>query len=227
MIYFMTGKPGNGKSLHMAEIIYNNLRIGRNVIANFEINEPMVYKGSQKRVEKMGQFIYEPNSYWLNNAYKKANTHYSYLDGLYNYALQFHKRNARGQIKEHQTLLVLDECQELFNTRTWNRKDRLEWASFFRQHRKYGYDVYLISQDDKVIDKQIRAILEYELEHRCINNYKFFGKLLGLLCGGKLFVCIKKWYSQTGKAAHISSDFFAGRKKYYSMYDSYKTFARE
>lgn len=225
MIYFMTGKPGNGKSLHMAEIIYNNLRIGRNVIANFEINEPMVYKG--RRAPKMGRFIYAPNNYWLNNAYKNKTTHYSYLDGLYNYALQFHKRSPSGQIKEHQTLLVLDECQELFNTRTWNRKDRLEWASFFRQHRKYGYDVYLISQDDKVIDKQIRAILEYELEHRCVNNYKFFGRLLGLLCGGRLFVCIKKWYSQSGKAAHISSDFFTGRKKYYCMYDSYKIFARE
>lgn len=225
MIYFMTGKPGNGKSLHMAEIIYNNLRICKNVIANFEINEPMVYTG--RRASKMGKFIYAPNNYWLNSAYKNKTTHYSYLDGLYNYALQFHKRNSRDQIIEHQTLLVLDECQELFNTRTWNRKDRLEWASFFRQHRKYGYDVYLISQDDKVIDKQIRAIFEYELEHRCVNNYKFFGKLLGLLCGGKLFVCIKKWYSQTGKAAHISSDFFAGRKKYYAMYDSYKTFARE
>lgn len=223
MIYFMTGKPGNGKSLHMAEIIYHNLRFGRNVIANFEVNEPMVYRG--RRAGRMGKFIYEPNAFWLCSAYKKG-TGYSYLDGLYNFALQFHKRNPGGQIREHQTLLVLDECQELFNTRTWNRKDRLEWASFFRQHRKYGYDVYLISQDDRVIDKQIRAILEYELEHRCVNNYKLFGRLLGLMCGGKLFVCIKKWYSQTGKAAHISSDFFAGRRKYYRMYDSYKTFSR-
>lgn len=223
MIYFMTGKPGNGKSLHMAEIIYNNLRTGRNVIANFEINEPMVYKG--RRASRMGRFIHEPNAYWLGSAYRNDTKHYSYLDGLYGFALQFHRRNARGQITEHQTLLVLDECQELFNTRTWNRKDRLEWASFFRQHRKYGYDVYLISQDDHVIDKQIRAILEYELEHRCVNNYKLFGRLLGLLCGGKLFVCIRKWYSQTGKAAHISSEFFRGRRKYYAMYDSYKTFA--
>lgn len=225
MIYFLTGKPGNGKSLHMAEIIYNNLRSGKNVIANFEINEPMVYKG--KRAAKMGRFVYESNSYWINSAYKNNTSRYSYLDGLYSFALQYHERNSRGQIKEHQTLLVLDECQELFNTRTWNRKDRLEWASFFRQHRKYGFDVYLISQDDKVIDKQIRAILEYELEHRCVNNYKLFGKILGFLCGGKLFVCIQRWYSQTGKAAHISSDFFIGRRKYYRMYDSYKTFVHE
>lgn len=221
----MSGKPRNGKSLHMAEIIYHNIRRGKNVIANFEINEPLVYKG--RRVEKMGRFVYEPNEYWLNNAYKKNNSRYSYLDGLYNFALQFHKRNDRGQIKEHQTLLVIDECQVLFNSRSWNRKDRLEWATFFTQHGKYGYDVYLIVQDDMMIDKQIRAVLEYELEHRCINNYKLFGKLLGLLCGGKLFVCITKWYSKKGKDAHIASDFFIGRKKYYQFYDSYKIFARE
>lgn len=125
---------------------------------------------------------------------------------------------------EHQTLLCLDECQELFNTRTWNRKDRLEWASFFRQHRKYGYDVILVSQDDKVVDKQIRAVLEYEIEHRCVNNYKAMGKVVGMLSGGKLFVAITRWYAKTGKDSQIKSVFFRGKKKYYEFYDSYQTF---
>jgi hypothetical protein len=204
-------------------IMYHAIKKGKNVIANFEINEDKFKKF--KRKGKLGTFIFEPNEFWLNNAYKNKDTkRYSYLDGLYNYALQFHRRNSKGQILEHQTLLIIDECQELFNSRTWNRKDRLEWASFFRQHRKYGYDVYLISQDDKVIDKQIRAVLEYEQEHRCINNYKFFGKFLGRLCGGKLFVIITRWYSKTGKDSHISSDFFIGKKFYYDFYDSYKIF---
>lgn len=224
MIYFFTGRPGNGKSLHMAEIIYSEMKKGKNVIANFEINEHAFDKLFKFQKAKLGNFIYESNEYWLNNAYKSDTKRYSYLDGLYNYALQFHKRNSRGQIIEHQTLLVLDECQELFNARSWNRKDRLEWASFFRQHRKYGYDVYLISQDDKVIDKQIRSILEYEQEHRCINNYKFFGKLLGFFAGGKLFVCITRWYSKKGKDAHIKSQFFIGKPKFYTFYDSYKLF---
>lgn len=222
MIYFFTGRPGNGKSLHMAEIIYNEMLKGKNVIANFEINEHAFDKVRHK--EKLGQFIYESNYNFLNNAYKGKSNSYSYLDGLYNYALQFHKRNKRGQIIEGQTILVLDECQELFNARSWNRKDRLEWCSFFRQHRKYGYEVYLISQDDKVIDKQIRSVLQYEQEHRCVNNYKWFGKLLGLLCGGKLFVCITRIYGKTGKDSYIKSQFFTGKKKFYEFYDSYKVF---
>lgn len=225
MIYFYTGKPGNGKSLHMAQEIDTALRSGKNVIANFEINENSYAKFKHK--EKLGKFIYESNYNFLNNAYKNddgKSRHYSYLDGLYNYALQFHERNARGQIKEHQTLLCLDECQELFNSRTWNRRDRLEWCSFFRQHRKYGYDVILVSQDDKVVDKQIRAVLEYEIEHRCVNNYKAMGKAMGALCGGKLFVAITKWYAKTGKDSHIKSQFFRGKKRYYEFYDSYAVF---
>ena len=223
MIYFFTGKPGNGKSLHMAMIIDHALRHGKNVIANFEINEgimpnPAAGTGSARLSLKK-------NEYWLNNAYRDRDAkRYSYLDGLYSYALQFHKRNARGQIIEGQTLLCIDGCQELFNTRTWNRRDRLEWASFFRQHRKYGYTVYLISQDDRVIDKQIRAIPEYGQEHRCVNNYRFFGKILGLPAGGRLFVCITRWYSKTGKDAHIRSDWFVGMRRYCSFYDSCKVF---
>lgn len=223
MIYFFTGRPGNGKSLHMAEIIYHALRSGKNVIANFDIDDTFTF--TDRNCYKYGWFFYEPNCYWLNNAYLNKTDRYSYLDGLYNYALMFHKRDSQGRMKEHQTLLVLDECQELFNTRTWNRKDRLDWCSFFRQHRKLGYDVYLISQDDKVIDKQIRNILEYEIEHRCVNNYKLFGKVLGWLCGGKLFVAITRWYARKGKNdSFISSQYFIGRKKYYDLYNSYKIF---
>ena len=38
MIYMYTGTPGSGKSYHVAKEIYWNLRHGRNVIANFDIN---------------------------------------------------------------------------------------------------------------------------------------------------------------------------------------------
>lgn len=226
MIYFYTGNPGNGKSLHMAEVIYKSIRKGKNVIANFEIDET-VFDKFRKR-EKFGTFIYEPNKYWLNNAYKSKTDNYSYLEGLRNFALQFHKRDVKGHIIEGQSILCLDECQSIFNSRTWNRKDRLEWIDFLRNHRKYGYDVYLISQDDKVIDKQIRSILQYEFEHRCVNYFKGFGAFLGFLVGGKLFVCVQRSYSIGGskKQSKIKATYFRGKKLYYNFYDSYKLFDR-
>lgn len=238
MINFFTGRPRNGKSLHMAMIIDKELRKGKNVIANFEINESIYKRWDEKHPGKRGIFIYAPNSDLLNSAYRpykddKGKIHtppagkFSYLEGLYGFAHNYHKRNSRGQIIEDQTLLVLDECQELFNTRSWNRNDRLEWCSFFRQHGKYGYNVYLISQDDKVIDKQIRSILQFEFEHRCVNNYKLLGRILGVLSGGKLFVCIQRMYGIKGKDAKIRAKYFQGERKYYEFYDSYKTFGQQ
>lgn len=237
MIHFFTGTPGSGKSLHMAMLMDKQLRKGKNVIANFEINERTYKRFNEKHPGKLGQFIYVSNTELLTNAYKplyKGNRKtdppkdcFSYIDGLYGYAQNFHKRNSRGQIIEGQTLLVLDECQDLFNPRSWNRKDRLKWCSFFREHRKYGFEVYLISQDDKIVDKQIRAILQYEYVHRCINNYKLSGKILGFITGGKLFVYIKKMYGIRSKEAKVKSKFFTGQMKYYEFYDSYKTFGQE
>ena len=230
MIYFFTGRPGNGKSLHMAEVIYNSIRMGRNVISNIQINEHAFDRVRHK--EKLGKFIYVDNAEWLDSAYRGINrdyggaqdnkAHYSYIDGLYGFALNFHRTNSRGQMAEGQTILVLDECQELFNTRTWNRRDRLEWCQFFRIHRHYGFNCYLISQDDRVIDKQIRAILQREIEHRCINNYKIWGKLLGMLCGGKLFIAIERDYTLgSRKDSRMYSYLFRGKKKFYEFYDSY------
>ena len=42
MIYFYSGTPGSGKSLHVAQDIYQYLQRGKNVIANFDINEKAV-----------------------------------------------------------------------------------------------------------------------------------------------------------------------------------------
>lgn len=236
-INFFTGTPGSGKSLHMAMIIDKWLRDGKNVIANFEINEGSFARFDEKHPGKRGIFIYVPNSEWLTSVYKPymqgsrrvqpPSGVYPYLEGLYNYALQFHERNAKGQIIENQTLLVLDECQDLFNPRSWNRKDRLSWCSFFREHRKYGYEVYLISQDETVIDKQIRNVLQYEYTHRCVNNYKLSGRFMGFLYGGKCFVSVKKMRGVKKANAKIKAKYFSGQQKYYDFYDSYKTFGRE
>ncbi len=237
MIHFFTGTPGSGKSLHMAMIIDKSLRKGKNVIANFEINEASFERFHKKHPGKLGDFIYVSNRELLTNAYKAGTgkngravpppqDRFSYIEGLYGYAQNFHKRNSRGQIIENQTLLVLDECQDLFNPRSWNRKDRLKWCSFFREHRKYGYDVYLISQDDTVIDKQIRHILQYEYVHRCINNYKLFGRFLGFLSGGKLFIYVKRMYGVKSSEAKVKAKMFQGERKYYEFYDSYKTFGQ-
>lgn len=203
MIEMYTGTPGSGKSLHCAQTIYHKLTRGKNVIANFDINMTVF-----KKSKKLGQFIFVDNSELTPEL-------------LIDFALQHHRRSPSGHIAEGQTLIVIDECQIMFNCREWQASNRQRWATFFTQHRKFGYDVILITQFDRLVDRQIRSLVEYEVKHRKASNYKTLGFLLGLPFKGNVFIAITCWY---GVGEKTDSEFFVLRKKYARLYDSYKIF---
>ena len=184
---------------------------GKHVICNFEVNENFWKKKHCKKNKHTGEtgIIQELNNDQLT------------IDFLMDFANKNHERNARGQIKEKQTLLIIDECQTMFNSRSWNQKGRSEWVIFFTQHRKFGYTVILVSQHKDLIDKQIRHIFQHDYEHRNVKNFKLFGWFLALLCGGNLFFIPVK-SMDTGKKDHTEIMFAS--KKYYKLYDSYKIF---
>ncbi len=194
MIHFFTGTPGSGKSLHMAMIIDKSLRKGKNVIANFEINETFFERFNKKHPGKGGSFIYVSNRELLTD-----------IDFLYSYSRNFHKKDRKGHSMENQTLLVLDECQDLFDPRSCSRENLLKFCTFTREHRLYGYTIYLISQDDTAIDRQIRFMIGYEYIHRCINR---FG----------LFVYEQRWYGIKPDGIKIKSKMFHGKRKYRGFY---------
>lgn len=203
MIYLYTGTPGSGKSYHVAKDIYFWLNRGQHLIANFEINYGMITR------KKKGYFFQKDN-FDLT------------VDWLVDFSLLCHKRDAAGRIKEHQTWIVIDECQLIFNCRSWNDKARQKWCYFFTQHRKLGYDIVLVTQFDRLIDRQIRSLVEYEVKHRKVNNFGKGGVILSLFTLGRpVFVAIEYWYGVNEKSGVTM---MIGRKKYYSMYDSYKMF---
>lgn len=205
MIYFFSGTPGSGKSLHAAKMIDQWVRRGRNVIANFDINENFWDK---KKIKNRGVINCLDNTD-LN------------IDYLIKFADIHHKRNNKGQIKERQTLLIIDECQTMFNSRSWNTRGRDRWVIFFTQHRKYGFEVLLISQNKDLVDKQIRGCFEYNYKHRNARNFKLGGALLAMLCGGNCIVVSVDWMLN-GK--HDHTEWLFGMRKYYSLYDSYRIF---
>lgn len=203
MIWLYDGTPGSGKSLHAAADIYKRICRGKNVIANFDINMTAI-----PRKKRNGLFVYIDNC---------DSTPQLLIDLAYSY----HKRNTNGNIIEGQTMLVFDECQVMFSNREWQASGRGNWNEFFRQHRKYGYNVILITQSDKLIDKQLRALIEYEVVHRKASNYKTLGFLLGLAFGGRLFVAVERFYCIKEKN---DAEWFVMRRKYARLYDSYRTF---
>ena len=198
MIYFYSGTPGSGKSLHVARDIYYRLNRNKkypNVIANFMINEKMIKN-------KKANFIYKDNSDLT-------------VSFLLDYALQNHTAG-----KENQTLVVVDEASVIWNSREWQKADtrhnRMDWLKFFVQHRKLGYNFIIIYQTDRQIDRQIRSLFEYEIKHRKVNNFKI-GKLLPV----PIFACVSYWY---GVNERLGVEFFIYRRKWGKFYDSYGTF---
>ena len=198
MIYLYSGTPGSGKSYHAVLDIRNKLRRkNRNrVIANFPISRH-----------------YDNFEYWDNSDICIAH--------LFAYAREHHVMGIEGQ-----TLLVIDEAQCIFNSRDRNGKgvigkalkrdpdSRMDWIKFFSQHRKIGYNVILIAQSDKMLDKQIRALIEYDVKHIKMNNGFFFFLPTS-------FMAVEKWYGQNMK---LSTAVLWYRKRVAGLYDSYALF---
>ena len=137
------------------------------------------------------------------------------------YLIKFAQEHIKktGKVKEGSILLVIDECQRMFNARDWGQKGRQDWLSFFTLHRHLGYDIILIAQFDRMLDRQIRALIEYEYIHRKVSNFGWKGKLLSCLAFGNLFV--KVWYPMKEK---VGSEWFRAKKRYYGLYDTFATF---
>ena len=159
-ITLYSGTPGSGKSLHAARTIRDWLRYKkRPVVANFAIKKPEDWKG---------EFHYIPNMEITP-------------ERLLSISREYFKEHS---FKEDYILLVLDECQLLWNSRNWEDPRRMDWLEFFSQHRKYGYQVIFIAQDARMIDRQFRSLIEYEVNHRKAGNYGTFGMILKLLAFG-------------------------------------------
>lgn len=198
MIELYSGTPGSGKSLDCAQIITNRLRArGCVTIANFPIEKKNV------RGKKRGHFLYIDNEFLT-------------VDRLVLFSRQYSEYLGR-KLKEDEVLIIIDEAQLLFGAREWDAVGRKQWLWFFSQHRKLGYKIILCAQFDRMLDRNIRGVLEYENIHRKASNAGRSGKLLKLFCFGDIFVSVRIWYPMKMK---LGSKFFRVNKKLYSIYDT-------
>ena len=82
-----------------------------------------------------------------------------------------------------------------------------------------------MTQFDRLVDRQIRSLVEYEVRHRKANNFGIGGVLCSLFFfGHPIFAAIEYWYSVKERCG---MSIMIGRKKYYRLYDSYKLFDGE
>ncbi|THG38317.1 zonular occludens toxin domain-containing protein [Adlercreutzia caecimuris] len=202
MIYLYSGTPGSGKSMHVARDIRDALQVKkRPVVCNFDVNSKLRNYGSL--------FRFVPNSDLSP-------------DLLYEHSRRYF---AGKPVIEDAILLVIDEAQLVFNSRTWQDRGassrRMDWIEFFSQHRHYGYKIVLVSQYDRMLDRQIRSLIEIEVNHRKLANFGLKGFLLSLPFAGKLFLAVSYYYGMREK---VGSSFLLPRRAYFRVYDSYNRF---
>lgn len=202
MIVLYSGNTGSGKTLHAMRDIVLADRDDNPIVVNFEVN--LRYIENKDRV-----FVVE-------NA-----------DLTPQYLQQFSQDYwcAMGErVEENRILLVIDECQLLFNARSWTKNFKAGWGGFFSQHRKMGYKIILITQSDKFIDTQVRTLIEFEYKHRKISNGGPFGVFLSVVFGSR-FLVKKEWYAvrSMGKGAALGWRFLPIYGKCYKLYDTFKT----
>lgn len=194
MIVLYSGTPGSGKSLHASRDILTRIKFHKMTIGNFPIAKETEY--------------YVFNDKDLN------------VEWLINFSREYFKTHPyhEGEIR-----VYIDEAQLLFNCRDFTRKDRELWISFFTQHRHLGYDIYFMCQFDRMLDRQIRSLIEYEYIHKKVNNFGFKGWIISLLflAPSRLFVCTQMWKPLNER---IGAEYFRFSKKLGKLYDTNRLF---
>lgn len=215
MIELYTGFVGSGKSYcatRLACRIIDAKLSNQYVIANF----PLLPK------RKMFHFLHkkEEDKYKKNDRFIFKNNDELTVDYLINKSLE------KGwNEKESSCLLIFDEASIPFNSRTFHQSDRMDWIKFLSQSRKFGYDVIFITQDARMIDRQIRSLCEFEVAHKKLNNMP----LLGWLSLFKLtiFAQVTYWNGTNARFTRGQLRLIRYSKKYAERYDTLKLFDLE
>ncbi len=183
MISLYTGSVGSGKSYHATELGLDWIRTKKNVIANFAVKAP------EKTLTKAGK-----------RRWNDRIDRWEYMEEITVEMLMALSLQNGWFGKESQCLVIIDEAGIMFNSRDWQheRSERTKWIKFLSQSRKFGYDFVFVCQMDRMIDRQIRGLVEYEVKHLKANN-SFMFKILSLF-KVTMFMYVYKWYQTNIKA---------------------------
>lgn len=210
MIEVAQGSPGSGKSAVAVARAIAHLKRGGVVAANFSLVEG--WAESIVKSSLVYRFLYVFRFFFRQEMetylFKRASCLYRRfyrVDSLAAIKKIFPLDEATGLYKskggfsEGEGLLLLDECQLVFNSRKWDKN--FEWIVFFTQHRKLHWNVILIAHSIEMIDGQIRPLCEYSSTFR--NMQKLKVPLVGLPMSPIPFFIVIQRYAGLGAGASV------------------------
>lgn len=226
MIEVMQGSPGSGKSAVATARAIDHLRDGGVVAANFSLVDGWSdVIANQRIINKLFPDKHFEQSNCLYNRFFRVDSLEAIKQIDPKKLAVGKKLHRKGKYSEGHGLLILDECQLVFNSRKWEKN--FEWIEFFTQHRKMGWNVLLIAHTIEMIDSQIRPLAEYESRFRNLQKVKF--PVLGFpLSPYPVFVVITR-YAGLGAGAGViaSRQVYPLPKWAASLYDSLHVFSRD
>lgn len=258
MISLYTGTPGSGKSLHCAKTILRWLFMYKsNIISvNLKLNREECYKDKKKYRRRFLDFKWyknRNNKRYFQTPRSRRGVIYNIMDFDKLSPEVFYKYAARHHIKgkEHQTLIVIDEAQMVFDDKLMKEKDQyfkellnqkktknyissdneIKKAHAYEQGYRKSWDEFFshhrhLGYDIIIItqfDKLISPRVRAQVEYNYVHR-KVNNYSFGFvlsLFGISIFLC-KTWWYQTKMST--GTQFFGYNKRFAKIYDSYKLF---
>lgn len=117
-------------------------------------------------------------------------------------------------------LLVIDEAGGWIPARDWRGDERAQIIDFFNQHRKWGWDVILLSPLPENIDSQVRANVEVFGRARRTDRKKWFGIKLP-----RFHICIFR-FGTSEKGNKLETRVYRGEVEH-KCFNSYARFSAQ
>lgn len=226
MITILQGTLGSGKSATCTAMALDHLKRGGVVATNFGLVDGWSYELAKHSI--WGMFSEDRRRI---NAASHYNRHFQIqsLDAIKainpKQLAEKDLKTVEGKYQEGQGLLILDECQLIFNSRRWEKN--MDWIEFFTQSRKLGWDVLLVAHTIDMIDSQIRPLIEFEARFRNLQKVRI--PIVGLpLSPFPAFLIIYRYAGLGAGASNVAKKDIAPLPLWAArLYDSLQVFSRD
>lgn len=167
----LQGSKGSGKTFVAVARAVQHLQSGGVVATNFPLND-----GWAEMIARQNIFCRLSKDLFYKKAQSLYDRHFmvnslNAIRAINPKQLAVGIHQANGKYKEGQGLLIIDECQDVFNCRRWEKNS--DWIHFCSQARKRGWSIIFIAHSIEMIDSQLRHYCEYESRFRNLQKMHY------------------------------------------------------
>lgn len=198
-LYLFDGIPGSGKSYYTTFQVIDALRSGKKVFTNcHSLDKKRISWYLHKQTGRHPKEFFD-NLIFIRN---KELSDMVKSKGRFTEFRTHHLRNA---------VILLDEVMLEYFSRNFQKFPE-ELVYFFSQHRKYGCDVWLVSQDNDKLDTVIREMAECQINILNLSRTGMFGVRFPI----PLFYV--RWVLKTGEL--FKKEWVFPERKVYGFYNT-------